>query len=390
MLRVQAVNSLQKILQNKEFFEEHKDHSFVNMLVLTTLRHLVFIKHVLKQHMKKKPKSAYVEYALFAAIAETLYMDSPDYAIINSYVELIKTKTDKYVAGFANAILRNITAQKAEIQALDKGEFFTSEFFKILKPDYSKSTIAKIQKSASLEPATDLTIKTDSNGWAQKLNAKVLDDHSIRLPFGVKIPSLPGFAEGDWWVQDFAASLAVKTLANIEAKTALDLCAAPGGKTAQLIQKGAITTALDSSSTRLKKLEENLARLHLNAHQIICADGIEYLKNAPPQFDIVLLDAPCSATGTLRRHPEVVHIKTLQDVINQAQVQKQFLEHISNALKPGGTLVYSVCSISHLEGEKQIEDFLANHPTFVLEESIRTLPHQDMDSFYIARLRKIT
>ncbi|MDR1025867.1 MAG: RsmB/NOP family class I SAM-dependent RNA methyltransferase [Lactobacillus sp.] len=390
MSREAVVTTLQKILKNKEFFTEHKEQAFVNMLVLTTLRHLVFIKKTLKSFMKKKISSSasYAEYALYAASAEILYMDSPDYAVINSYVDLIKKNTDKYIAGFANAVLRKLTQNKEDILSKDNGEIFPPEFYKILNKDYNKSTISQIEKSLTKEPFTDITVKEKADFWATELNGKKLDDTSIRLPHGVKIPQLKGFTEGKWWVQDFAASLAVKTLGNIKGLKALDICAAPGGKTAQLIHNGAKVTALDISETRLKTLEENLKRLNLSADKIICADGIEFLKTTNEKYDVILLDAPCSATGTIRRHPEIIHIKTIADINKQTQLQKDFLDVTSNALNTGGILLYCVCSITKAEGEKQIETFLSQNKMFTLEESVRTLPHEDMDSFYIARLRK--
>ena len=211
--------------------------------------------------------------------------------------------------------------------------------------------------------------------------------------------------------RDFAASLAARTLGNIKGLKVLDLCAAPGGKTAQLINAGAEVTSLDISKPRLQKLKENLERLKFNA-EIICADALEYLKNiSEPAYDAILLDAPCSATGTIRRHPELVHIKRLQDIEKLAALQKDILDVAGNALKKGGSLVYCTCSIAKDEGEKRIEEFIKNHPEFSVkpvnsqgigrsleeiitpEGFIRTLPGHlaasgGSDAFFIARLQK--
>lgn len=385
-MRETAVFILQDILKNKNFFTQKED-AFVNMLILTSLRHLVFIKKTLKQFAKKKlPSSVSIaEYALILAATEILYLDSPDYAVLNSYVDITKKHTDKYVSGFINAVLRNICKNKEEILSKDSGEFFPAEFFRILQSSYSKKDIQQIQKSCQQEPALDITLKT---GAKVNIDGERLDDSTIRILDKVKIKDLDGYDEGKWWVQDYAASMAVKTLGDIKDKTALDICAAPGGKTAQLIDKGAKVTALDISAERLKTLEENLNRLQMKTEETICMDGVEFLKTTDKKFDIILLDAPCSATGTIRRHPEIVHIKSQKDIEKQVGVQKEFLNNIEKALNPDGILLYCVCSISKFEGEKQIHDFLDHNPNFKPLEEIRTLPI-GMDSFYIAKLQKI-
>ena len=423
-IRQTAVEMLKDVLENKNFFSEVKlgqsqlssqDSAFANMLILTTFRHLVFIKKVLKKFVKKKlPASASNgQYALFLGTTEILYLNTPDYAVINSYVEITKQLTDKYVAGFVNAVLRNICKQKEELKKEETNEFFPPEFFHILNQDYGKKTIQKIQSTAMIEPKLDITVKSDAKHWAKTLGGQLLPSDTIRLENNGKITALEGYANGDWWVQDFAAALAVKALPDIKDKKVLDMCAAPGGKTAQLINKGAKVTALDISAPRLKKLQENLQRLHFDA-KVICADAFEYIKNYTEDgYDAVLLDAPCSATGTIRRHPELVHIKRLKDVEKQAELQKEILAQTPKILKTGGILIYCTCSISKLEGEKQIAAFLEANQNFkiipitsqelcgtdVLKEIIteegfiRTLPQHlekfgGTDSFFVARLKK--
>lgn len=420
-----AVEMLQEILSKKFFFSEVKlshsdlppqDSAFINMLVLTTLRHLVFIKKILKQFVKKKLPAnvAFGEYALYAGAAEILYLNTPDYAVINSYVEIIKKATDKYVAGFVNAVLRNLCKQKDDLKLQDSGEFFPPEFFRILNQDYGKKTIQKIQTAAAVEPNLDLSIKDNPQFWAEKLGGTLLPGGTVRLKNSGKINALEGFDDGFWWVQDFAAALAAKTLGYIKDKRVLDLCAAPGGKTAQLLSAGAKVSALDISEPRLQTLQENLKRLNLEA-EIICADALDYLKNFSQEpYDAILLDAPCSATGTIRRHPELVHIKNLKDVEKLAALQKDFLEFAGHALKKDGILVYCTCSIAKAEGENRIQEFLAAHPEFILkpisaneissdkslqeiiseEGFIRTLPQHlsalgGSDAFFVARLQKV-
>lgn len=421
--RLIVVKILQDIIENKTFASEAKarfekqigsDSAFVNMLLQTSLRHMLYIKRILKQFIKRKlpPQSASAYYALIVGSAEILYMDTPDYAVINSYVEIIKKQLDKYVAGFVNAALRKIVANKVDFTQNPNEEFFPPEFRKILNASYNKKTIRKIENSFSQEPCLDLTCKSDSQFWAQKLEAILLPTGTLRLPNQGNITKLNGYEDGAWWVQDFAASLAVKVLGNnLSNKKILDLCAAPGGKTAQLLSEGAVVTALDISESRLSRLQKNIQRLNLPQPEIVCTDAVSYLQNIPtPCFDAILLDAPCSATGTLRRHPELVHIKNLSDVTKQTAIQKEILSVVSNALKSGGTLIYCVCSLSKTEGEEQIASFLSEHPEFSLQSltpllpsetseiidntgCIRSLPYHlekfgGIDGFFIARLEK--
>ena len=229
--------------------------------------------------------------------------------------------------------------------------------------------------------------------------------------------SLPAFREGRFLVQDAAARLAAMAASAAPGDRVLDVCAAPGGKTAQLINGGAEVISLDISETRLKKLRDNMARLQFSPPQTACADGADYLQNCKSgQFDAILLDAPCSATGTLRRHPELVHIKTVADVEKQTVLQRKLLDAVPPALKPGGFLVYCVCSIAKAEGEEQLKTFLETHAGFRLcplaakdicrcpgpdiseiftpEGCIRTLPFHladcgGLDSFFIAKLQKV-
>ncbi len=415
-IRLQTAFMLQEILENKIFASEVKTKidsynssslAFSNMLLQTCLRHLVYIKKTLNLFIKKKipNNSRLVSYLLILASTEIIYLNTPDYAAINSYVELIKQCFDKYLAGFANAILRNICKEKQNIIKNDCGEFFPSEFRKILNTSYGKKTINAIECSSIKEPLLDITCKKET-----------FFPNAIPLPLGTQrlanngdITKINGYNDGLWWVQDFSSSLAVKLLDNISGLKALDICAAPGGKTAQLINAGAKVTAIDISAQRLEKLEQNLNRLQLQAKEIICSDASQWLDNHPEYFfDIILLDAPCSATGTLRRHPELVHIKTLKDIEAVTKIQKELLHKASSHLTIGGKLVYCTCSLSKQEGEKQINDFLSQNNNFktfkpsiplILSDSLtpegwlRILPHHldsfgGTDGFFIAVLTK--
>ena len=391
--------------------DHEEDNAFITMLVLTALRHLVYIRKILKTVISRKlsRQNAICRSALILGTTELLYMQTPDYAVINSYVNLVKQKTDRYIAGFVNAVLRKISREKENLVHTDTGEFFPQSFRTLLRQDYSAKTVDAIEAAAIIEPRLDITCIDASS--AQKLNGQILPLGTIRLTGRGRINLLPDYDKGTWWVQDFSSSLPVKMLDNLIDKNVLELCAAPGGKTAQLLNAGAHVTCLDISRERLKILEENLNRLHLTPKQIICCDGLRFLEQTNDKYDIVILDAPCSATGTLRRHPEIVHLKTSADVAAQAALQKQFLQHIGNVLNQNGILLYCTCSLCRDEGENQINSFLKEHQEFKIinlrqkippeisaivtdEGFIRVLPQHlaslgGADGFFIACLQKV-
>ena len=414
-LRENAFQILLNVMDEKKhsdnkLLSNDDDNAFVTMLTLTAFRKWVFIRKILKNLSSKKLSNQNIaaQCAIILGAVELLYMQTPDYAVINSYVNLIKEKTDKYVAGFVNAILRKISKQKDAFLKLDDGEFFPQDFRRMLKKSYSTKTVAKFEKISQEQPLLDITCK----------NHKIFDSfNAIKLPLGTvrinykgKVTDLPDYKKGTWWVQDFSSAIAVKMLGDIKGKNVLELCAAPGGKTAQLISAGAKVTSLDVSQERLNILHDNLKRLGLSAEKVICADGLVFLDEETKKYDIVVLDAPCSATGTLRRHPEIVHLKKEKDVLRQAALQKQFLSKISNVLKKGGILLYCTCSLCKEEGENQIKDFLQNNNEYkiirlnnmlpdnlkniITEEGfIRILPHHlitygGVDGFFVACLQK--
>ncbi len=421
--RLNSVLALQEILEKKIFLTEALEHhdsqdgegrAFQNMLLLTCLRKLTFLRQLLKSYSRKKlpQSSAIALYALYLGMVELLYMETPAYAVINSYVNLVKKRLNKYVAGFVNAVLRKISEDKENILKQDNGTFFPQGFVGLLRHSYDRKTILEIEKASNHAPDLDITAKNPSSELAEKLGGYLLPTGNIRLKNSGSVSSLYGYKEGLWWVQDFAAALPVKTMKNLQNKRVLDLCAAPGGKTAQLINSGAKVTSLDISAARLKTLQENLQRLNFKADKIICQNALEYLENFKDEpFDAVLLDAPCSATGTLRRHPELVHLKSIDDISRQSEIQKQLLQKIAPTLKKGGVLIYCVCSLCKEEGENQIKKFLEENPNFqkislsecipeeikeiiTPEGFIRILPSHlskfgGADGFFIAQLEKV-
>ncbi len=386
---------------------KENDKAFVNMLFMTAFRQLHFIRtEVLPQFIKKKipQKRQILEYILYLGATELLFLNTPDYAVINSYVEAAKIKTDKFGANFVNAVLRNILRHKDNLCRSSKSGYFGANFIKILKQDYTADEIQRIEALAAIEPPLDITLKKGSSLIATE--ALCLPTGSIRLSAHNKITEIEGYKNGDWWVQDAASALPVKCLKDIAGKKVLDICAAPGGKTAQLLDAGALVTAVDISENRLQILKENLNRLKLTNNLILeCSDALQFSSNE--QYDIILVDAPCSATGTFRRHPEIIHTKTINDVKKQAELQRKILEHVCTLLAPHGIIVYSTCSLAKAEGEKQINSFVKRHPEFSIipitfpetkamqtkEGFLRILPYHyhnfgGIDGFFIACLQR--
>lgn len=421
-VRMQCVQMIQKIVEEKVFWStlknsvDEKNLAFANMLVLTALRHLTAIEQHLKKFLHKKipEKNRILNYIFYAAVSEIVFMDTPLYAAINEYVEIAKHHSGKYSAAMVNAVLRKIAADRV---FYEQKNFQPESFERILKKDYNQNEVSQILQCVKDETCLDISAKENPSDLAQKMNGVLFANGTIRLKAnGMKIPALYGFEEGLWWVQDLAASLPVCLLKDVEGKKVLDLCAAPGGKTAQLLSRGAFVTAVDIDPQRMMRLQKNMERLKLSQNlKVEISDGSAYLEKHQNEFDVIVLDAPCSATGTFRRHPEVLYLKSYEDVLRQTTIQKKLLQQAAQSLKKNGNLLYCTCSISKDEGERIIEAFLQDHPSFKLCEAkisdlnkfegkkleqniidkgvLRTLPYHmskdgGMDSFFAACLYK--
>lgn len=424
--RIISAEIVKTILEEKVFFSAmkaqipEKHRAFINALVLSSLRNLIALKKIMAKYVRKKipHKHTIAEYLLLLAINEILCMNTAPYAVINETVKNIRLKTDGFLAGMANAVLRKISANaEAERTFLQKTSKLSDDFLLLLRESaYSEAEIQALSDTLTDIPPTDLSIKGILSEWSEKLHGEIMPNGSIRLQFPEKIEALEGYLQGEWWIQDVSASLAVQTLGELKNKLVVDLCAAPGGKTAQLLAAGANVTALDISENRLNTLKENMKRLGFNDNvNIINADAQNFLRHNTKEFDVVLLDAPCSATGTLRRHPEIIHIKSQTDVNAQSLLQKELLHSAAGAVKKGGFLLYCVCSLSRFEGEWQIQTFLENHSEYkivpisaktisqygswennpILENgTVRTMPFYEkkrggMDGFFISLMQRI-
>ena len=344
---------------------EARDRALVRAILTTALRFRRTIQALIDARLERPlPANALsLGHILHVAAAQILFLDVPDSAAVDLAVTHAKEDPRaKRFSSLVNAVLREIVRRKeralpaALTQTVDVPDWFNER----LRAAYGDALTDEILAAHRLEAAIDLTVKSDPEGWAQRLDGVVLPTGSVRLErLDGPLTALPGFDDGEWWVQDTAASLPVRLLGDIRGLRVADLCAAPGGKTAQLVHAGATVTALELSPNRAKRLAANLDRLKLDA-EIVQGDLFKY--SPETLFDAVLLDAPCSSTGTVRRHPDVPWTKNPQDIAKLAGLQMRMLAHAVTLLKPGGVIVFSNCSLDPEEGEDMLQNFLAATP----------------------------
>jgi 16S rRNA (cytosine967-C5)-methyltransferase len=390
-----------------------RDRALARRLTATALRRLGTLRHLVGGYLEKGfPNDApRAETILLLGAAQILWLEVPDHAAVDLSVRLAQAdrRAARY-AGLVNAVLRRVAQNGAGAAGEDISRDTPEWLLKRWTRTYSSDTARAIAAANGHEPALDLTVKQDAESWAERLRGRVLPTGTVRTLAHGAISLLPGFSEGAWWVQDAAAALPARLFGDLRGMNVADLCAAPGGKTAQLAYAGANVTAVDRSPARINRLRENLARLALNA-ETIATDVLEW--EAGP-FDAVLLDAPCSSTGTIRRHPDVPWLKSEADLSALTSLQQRLLDRAVGLLKPGGTLIYCVCSLEPEEGENQIAALLArdpgvarkaiapqdvfDHPEFVTATGdLRTLPLHlpdpdprwgGLDGFYATRLTR--
>lgn len=394
---------------------EPRDRPLVRSIATVALRRLGTIRKALAQllarGLPKRPGD--LEWHLTTAAAQILFLDIPDHAAVDLGVRAVRA--DDKVAHFAkltNGVLRNLARQREAILAAsdplddDTPPWLTQRW----RRAFGEASARAIAAAHRAEPTLDLSVRDDPEGWARRLDGLVLPTGSVRLRTHVPVRELEGYADGAWWVQDAASAMPARLLGAKAGERVVDLCAAPGGKTAILAAAGAEVVALDRSAERLRRLEANLARLSLQAH----TEAVDALDYGGSDFDAVLLDAPCTTTGTIRRHPDVAWVKRPADIATLADLQRRLLDKAAQFAKPGGRLVYCVCSLEPEEGEEQIGAFLDRHPTWRRQpiepaeigglaeclspcRDLRTLPFQlahpeprlsGLDGFFAARLIK--
>ncbi len=366
---------------------EARDRALVRAVLATALRHRMTISALLARRLERPlPANATaLSHILHVAAAQILFLDVPDSAAVDLAVTHAKSdpRTTRF-SGLVNGVLR--TLARAKDEELEPTLAVTDDapawFAQRLAAAYGGQTAKKILAAHRHEAPVDFTVKADPDLWAERLGGIVLPTGTVRVAdLAAPVAELPGFAEGAWWVQDAAASLPARLLGDIAGLRVADLCAAPGGKTAQLVLAGARVTAVDASKNRLARLAQNLGRLGLEAG-IVQADLFDFEPAEP--FDAVLLDAPCSSTGTVRRHPDVPWTKTPADIEKLADLQRRLLARAVSLVRPGGRVVFSNCSLDPLEGEELRRTFLAVTPG-VVDDPVRPGEFAGIDPFLTAQ-----
>ena len=395
-----------------------RDRAFVRLLTATVLRRLGQIDDLIAHCLDRplKAKFAEAEDLLRMGTAQLLFLETPPHAALSTTLALATTPRTAGQKGLINAILRRLDREgRALVEAQDAARLNTPDWlWQSWSKAYGEASARAIAESGLKEPPLDLTIKTENGDWVTRmadagLDAQDLPGGSIRIGHAGDVRRLPGYDRGHWWVQDAAATLPARLLGEIEDLKVIDLCAAPGGKTAQLAAAGAKVTAVDRSTSRLRRLSENLDRLNLSA-EVVSADATRWQPKQPA--DAVLLDAPCSATGTLRRHPDIAWLRKADDIASVTKLQENLLKAAVEMVKPGGLLVYATCSLQPDEGPDRIaallktRDDLERVPlrpgelgdgldgVITTDGDLRTLPSHlsergGMDGFYACRLRRL-
>ncbi len=387
-----------------------RDAGFARAIAGETLRRLGQLEALIRHFVPKAPpphKAGPTLELLMAGACELLFLDVPAHAAVDAANRLAaKDAKAKHFKPLINAVLRRVAREGKNVIAgqdavrLNTPDWLWPRWCETYGEDTARAIAAAHLKPAPLDLMTKRPMDIEG--------AVALPGGVLRLNEASRVEALPGYGEGNWWVQDFAATLPVRLLGNVKGARVIELCAAPGGKTAELAALGAHVTAVEREPERMARLKENLTRLHLEA-ECVEADMRDYAPETPAPF--VLLDAPCSATGTIRRHPELPWIKSAADVTQCADVAAELLEAAAEMVAPGGTLVFAVCSLEPEEGPEQIASFLARNDGFARvpvlpaevfgmtelindDGDLRTLPchlaeKSGMDGFYAARLKRL-
>lgn len=426
--RLAIFEVLEKILNKKQNFDtafdevlrtfpsfEGRDIGFIREAVMSTLRRLGQIDDCLQalsdRALDKLEPSSVLTLLRIGAV-QLLFMDVKSHAAVDTVVRLAAVMNLDKQKGFINGVLRNLDRKRDELLKKHEGkegEINTPDWlYKIWLNDYGPD-VAKQIADAHLMPApVDITVRSDPEKWAEQLGGQVLPNGSIRMEKSGRIPDLEGYSEGEWWVQSASAALPVQVMNVSPGDHIVDLCAAPGGKTMQLAAAGAKVSAVDISKNRLNRLRENLERCKLSA-EVEASDGKVWMPKRP--VDAVLIDAPCSATGTIRHQPDVLHLKQKKDIDKLVQTQKEILAHAAKFVKRGGQIIYCTCSVQKSESEDIVSEFLNKNNGFEIKPYavgelkwlqgavtdqgfIRVLPQHfsekgGMDGFFIARMIRL-
>lgn len=389
-----------------------RDRALLSTLLLTTFRHRGEIDAILTRFLDRPlpRKSGAAREILELGVAQLVFLGMAPHAVIDVAVRSAKADRNAlHFSGLVNAVLRKVSTGGEQLrEGLDAARLNTPDWlWQRWSAHYGEATARRIASAHVERPGLDISFRDGATVWKAALGGEVLPNGQARLAAGhAPVPELPGFAEGAWWIQDAAARIPALLMGDLAGRRVLDLCAAPGGKTLQMAAMGAHVTAVDLSEPRLRRLRDNLARTGLAA-DIIVDDVLA--GSLQGEWDAVLLDAPCSATGTIRRHPELPYLKDAGQIKELAGLQRRMLRRAAQFVKPGGTLVYCTCSLEPEEGEAQLRSFLSREESFEIiapdpgslpegalqpEGWVRTLPFmqyggaQGMDGFFAVALRR--
>ncbi len=359
-------DALAQRFDNRADALEPRDRALARATATTALRYARPLREVLARYLTKplQAKHRRVDLILLASAAQILEQDIAPHAVISLAVDLTRERSgDARLDKLVNAVLRRLADAKADWPALkDRAgaaaclpDWMRARW----QADYGADLTERIAEASLQQAGLDISVKADPADWARRLGARRLATGSLRLVPGGRIEELAGFEDGAWWVQDAASALPARLLGPVAGRHVLDLCAAPGGKTAELASAGALVTAVDAGAERQERTRANLRRLALEA-EIVTADILDW--QPPGPADLILIDAPCSATGTIRRHPDILHLKRESDQAELVALQSRLLARAFGFLAPGGTLVYCTCALERAEGEDRVAAFLASEP----------------------------
>lgn len=379
------------------------DSHFVRLLVLTVLRRYGQARALLKPFLSKPlpSKRQDIELILILGIIQLYFLKTPSHAAVDTAVELARILKQSSFTRFVNGVLRAFVRTGLELKEPPLSENLPTWLYQSWKKTYGLEKANAFCEAYVSAPVLDISVKENPTEWARKLGGVVLSSGSVRCAQFEAIPQMPGFQEGFWWVQEASAAIPAQLFTDVEGKKGADLCAAPGGKTAQLIMRGAQMAAYDISAYRLERLRENMNRLNImDKVTLYCQDVLTLTEE--DKYDFVLLDAPCSATGTVKRHPDLFFHRTAEDSYRLAELQKKLLAIALRLVKPGGEVVYATCSLQSEENELVVQSVLADFPNierltpsdirwhaFLNDQgALQITPDSGQDGFYAALLRK--
>lgn len=350
------------------------DRARAQRLAMDVLRGLERVDKVLAKHLKRGEPLLHAMNVLRLGTLE-LCLGGDAHGVVNEAVNIVgRNPRTMQMKGLVNAVLRKVAKDGPAEWEILRVPRLPRWLRDPLAEAYGKDEMKAMEAAHFAGAPLDLTVKDDAEGWAERLGADILPTGSLRMASGVQVSALPGFDEGAWWVQDAAAAVPVKILGPTAGESVLDLCAAPGGKTMQIAASGAKVTAVDISASRMARVSENLARTGLEA-ECVTEDALTHTG----AYDAIVLDAPCSATGTIRRHPDLPFAKDGSEFGMLIGLQEEMLDHAIGLLKPGGRLVYCTCSLLPDEGECQVEDALVRHDDITVDRAALAVDGVDLE-----------